>query len=228
MPGAAMPALSHRSAGAILALACFVLLACRDEKTPLAEKLAAPTLTGSVAVPVSRCTDQTKYLVKDKTNPIAPEGEQLCWAASAEMAMNAIERYVPHKQCRQCNERFNPTNALDGDCCSEVLKPSWCDQPAGGIPPLWGWTSTPLPRALEVDEITDELCVQQRPFLIAEPANGGSGHMEIAITYDQDSTGPILVAYNPSNGVVSVATIPLDKYQANFTRTFYKIEKKTK
>jgi hypothetical protein len=209
-----------------IGLACSLGLAgCGGQSSSPAHELSAASNTLFQAVPVSKCTAQTKDIVRNKIKKKAPIGNQMCWAASAEMAMNAIEANVPHEQCLQSNERFNQSGAL-GDCCG-TLMPGDCDQPAGGIPPLRGWTSKELNRALDVGEITEELCVQQRPFLIARPATGGSGHMEIAVGYDEDDQGAIVLAYNPSGlGVVSAATITLKEYTTSYTQNFYVIGKK--
>ncbi|HXH93455.1 MAG TPA: hypothetical protein VNN25_17870 [Thermoanaerobaculia bacterium] len=155
--------------------------------------------------------------------PIPPLGTNWCWAASGQMAMNALEMQVQHLQCEQANQRFG-----FNDCC-KLPRPGRCEQPGGGIPPLREFSSVPSQGALTSDQIKDEICVQQRPFLVVTPGTGGGGHMVIAIDYAADDQGELLVVYNPwMKGKVDQGYITLDDYKNTHTTNdhdFYKIKK---
>ena len=172
--------------------------------------------------PVSKCSS-TAGSVRQKATPIPPLATNWCWAASGQMAMDALESQVSHLQCEQANQRF-----ARNDCCNP-LRPSDCEMPAGGIPPLKGFESTPSQGALTPGEINEEICVQQRPFLIVLPGTGGGSHMVIAIDYESDDQGDLLVVYNPwKKDVVDQGYLTMEDYNSTHTsdvHDFYQIRK---
>ncbi len=117
------------------------------------------------AAPAAKC-GATAGAVRQKTDMIPPDARNWCWAASAEMVMNALEPRVAHRQCAQANERFQRQ-----DCCISG-RPNDCEKPAGGIPPLREFSSVASTAALTPDRIFQEICVDQHPFLIITPAAG--------------------------------------------------------
>ncbi len=108
---------------------------------------------------------------------IPQEHDNWCWAATAQMVMNAVGN-DPVPQCEQL------AAALDKEACCQ--NPTACDEP--GWPEFWkfGYSATVIPEgtALTWAQIQDQIACQGKPFVWAyRYPNKCRAHMVVVVGY---------------------------------------------
>lgn len=189
MISVANPGTHLKQIAIIIAVACSVFAGCKSESVTVPDTPAPALSTFHDAEIAGRCSNG--HSVLSKTPLKVSETGFWCWAASGQMAMNALETGHDHPQCLQAGILAQPTR-----CCKNS-KPVGCL--IAGVPPLSAFSFASLTStvALTEDKIVDELCVGKRPFLAVWPIGGGGSHMTVVVDYDYGKTGDAIVINDP-------------------------------
>jgi hypothetical protein len=177
-------------AGAVLVIAVFLSGAGADCKPP-------------VSAPLLRIT------------PYAQQTSNWCWAATGQITMNYVRPGSVPRQCEAVSKVVSNRDGVDTDCCKKEPPnnepPKKClvtnDSPAyaeNGFEAIA--TSKNLrvaaeDRALSWEEIKQQIYCKKKPFAFSwrfAASRYASGHMMVAMGYEEKSGEKLVHFFNPS------------------------------